>query len=71
MRRLLTSRADATSSPRASRLRVRLMQQEGLQHVRSQTTIVNAAFGIARIAISGGVDKRVQQGVISPQDAQQ
>ena len=46
------------------------MRQAGLQHVRSQATAINVPFEMVRIAFGGHVDKCVQQGLISSQDAE-
>jgi ubiquinone/menaquinone biosynthesis C-methylase UbiE len=70
MRRLLTSLADATPSPRVGRSLGRLMRQSGLQNVKSQATVINVPFSMHRIGLRRHVDRCVQQGVISSQDAE-
>jgi hypothetical protein len=61
---------DATPSPRVGRSLGRLMRQAGLQNVKSQATVINGPFGMARVAFGGHVDKCVQQGLITSQDAE-
>jgi ubiquinone/menaquinone biosynthesis C-methylase UbiE len=70
MRRLVTSVSDATASPRVARSLVRLMGRMGLQNIRSQAIVIKIPLNFARIGISGHVDKCVQQGMISAQDAE-
>jgi hypothetical protein len=69
-RRLLTSFADAAPSPRFGRSLARMMRQAGLQNVRSQATVVNGPFSMARISFAGHMDKCVQQGLFSAADAE-
>jgi ubiquinone/menaquinone biosynthesis C-methylase UbiE len=70
MRRLVSSLADDTPSPRVGRSLARLMRQAGLHNIRSQATVINLPFSMARIGLGGHVDKCVQQAVVSPQDAE-
>jgi ubiquinone/menaquinone biosynthesis C-methylase UbiE len=70
MRRVVTSLADAMPSPRIGRSLAGLMRQAGLQNVRSHARVIKIPLNFARIGMSGHVDKCVQQGVISAQDAE-
>jgi ubiquinone/menaquinone biosynthesis C-methylase UbiE len=69
MRRLVTSFADANPSPRIGRSLARMMRQSGLQNVKSSATVINLPFGMVRFAVGGHMDKCIQQGLISAQDA--
>ena len=69
-RRIITSLADATPSPRVGRSLARLMRQAGLQNVGSQAIVINVPFGMVRIGIGGHLDKCVQQGMIPAQDTE-
>jgi ubiquinone/menaquinone biosynthesis C-methylase UbiE len=68
-RRIIKSLVDATPSPRVGRSPARLMQQSGLQNVKDQATVINIPFSFVRIAISGHIDRCVQQEVISAKEA--
>jgi len=70
MRRLVSSLADATPSPRVGRSLARLLRQAGLQNVKSQATVISVPFNMARIAFGGHVDRCVQQGLLSASDAE-
>ena len=65
MRRLVTSLADATPSPRVGRSLAGLMRQAGLENINRHAVVINVPLSMARIAFGGHVDKCVQQGLLS------
>jgi len=67
--RIIKSLVDATPSPRVGRSLARLMRQSGLQNVKDQATVINIPFSFVHIAISGHIDRCIQQEVISAKEA--
>jgi ubiquinone/menaquinone biosynthesis C-methylase UbiE len=68
-RRILSSLADATASPRIGRSLAGLMRSHGLQNVRSQATVLDLPFAMVCIGIAGHLEKCAKQQVISMQEA--